>query len=246
MNKFTLLIAILNFVVPIFGQIQIFHKDSPSEILNDTEFDIEGRETDIQVKDYLMIKNISDEEYSLKVVRERLVFGSSDDLLCYAGECYSTTDPDDPDTYVFPVMLNLAPDEESEFEPGFFPGFQKFCAKHAYKIYDDEDVLLTTLTINFNIGMESCELSTKSNLIVDNKKAVLYPNPSAGSVTIKNFSKGSSLKIIDVLGKTWKTEQLSGQIYKLDVNNLPDGVYFYSITNKNGVVSPTHKLVVKK
>lgn len=242
---FTVLLSLLN-ISNLWGQIELFLKDNPSVILNDTEIEVDGRETDIQVKEFLEIKNTSGEVLTLKVVRDRLVFGSSDDLLCYAGECFSTTDPEDPNIYTFPVLLIMEIDEQSEFEPGFSPGFQKFCAKHAYKIYNNaDDALITTLTINFNIGMESCELSATEQPSIG-KTFTLYPNPSSGAITLKNFSADSSFKLVDVLGKTWKTAHLNGEKHKIDVHDLPDGIYFYIVSDKNGFSSGAQKLVIRK
>ncbi len=248
MNK-TILIIFFAFLVfkSTLSQVAIFYADNPSVSINDTEINVEGRETDVQVKELLKIKNTSDAPIDVRVVRKRLVFGSSDDLLCYAGECYSTTDPDDPDVYTFPVVLSLESMEESEFEPGFFPGFQKFCAKHVYEIYNDaNDALISSLTINFNIGMESCELNTSDQLPKVKNNLTLFPNPSSGYITLKDYDEGSVFELIDVLGKAWLRESLNGQVYTINIQDIPNGVYFYKLTNKYGVSSDTQKLVIKK
>lgn len=78
----------------------------------------------------------------------------------------------------------------------------------------------------------------------------LYPNPTAGSVTVALdgiFTQTASIQIFDVTGKlaaTFPGADLSSGAFQMDVSSQADGVYLVRILIENGVV--TKRLVVSK
>lgn len=64
----------------------------------------------------------------------------------------------------------------------------------------------------------------------------LYPNPTDGYINVKhNFLSASNplLNIVNVVGATVATAELNNQ-QGIDISNLPKGVYFATVTSKEG------------
>lgn len=66
----------------------------------------------------------------------------------------------------------------------------------------------------------------------------IYPNPAANNIVV-NMPYEASIEIIDFCGKTLKTGKSSS---KMDISELPAGVYFLRASSSNGVI--VKKLVV--
>lgn len=80
-----------------------------------------------------------------------------------------------------------------------------------------------------------------------NKAVSVFPNPSSGRVTFnaENVSVGTQLVITDITGKTVKTIQWNkGDLLEIDLNEQPQGTYFYQI--RNNETAFTGKLVLVK
>ena len=78
---------------------------------------------------------------------------------------------------------------------------------------------------------------------------LLYPNPSTGDFSVSYSLKdpaGAVLKVVDVLGKTMLTQQLSSDFEVLHVNaqDWSSGVYFVVARNAQGQ-SISRKLVIE-
>jgi hypothetical protein len=76
----------------------------------------------------------------------------------------------------------------------------------------------------------------------DQDKFIIYPNPSAGSITIKckvPYEDKLTMRIIDLLGK-----EILNEIYKeeSDISHLEKGIYFLSLY-QNGSLLATKKLI---
>ena len=80
-----------------------------------------------------------------------------------------------------------------------------------------------------------------------NKQEVaLYPNPfsSVLNVKIENVNKGSDLTIYDATGASVLGRVLNETLNSIQLN-LPIGIYFYQIKNKNGHLVQSGKLISK-
>ncbi|MCW3085983.1 MAG: hypothetical protein JWP12_3349 [Bacteroidetes bacterium] len=75
----------------------------------------------------------------------------------------------------------------------------------------------------------------------------IYPNPANDQITVKHSYTLSSepvLSISDVVGKTVLKTVLNANQQTIDISSLPQGVYFATITGKEGI-SKTMKIVKK-
>jgi hypothetical protein len=92
--------------------------------------------------------------------------------------------------------------------------------------------------------------ATVATGIADNTtsdKITIYPNPSTGDITIShnvNMEAEPVIIISDVLGKTVLAVQSTSNQQKIEMSSLPQGIYFATITSKEGV-SKTMKIVRK-
>lgn len=80
-------------------------------------------------------------------------------------------------------------------------------------------------------------LSTEA-LESTNKKVKLYPNPANNSfVTISglNEDETTTIKIMDILGHTFITEEIHSNTYQVDIKSLKSQLYFINISSKGGV-----------
>ena len=70
---------------------------------------------------------------------------------------------------------------------------------------------------------------------INNEDLVVYPNPSKGIIFVKtchNASLQSEYRIINLLGETISSGKISSETQKVDVLDLPDGIYLLKIHDK--------------
>lgn len=77
-----------------------------------------------------------------------------------------------------------------------------------------------------------------------NKANRVYPNPASEQITI-NSEKDAVLNVFDINGKNILSKKLNSDTETISVNNLQNGMYFYTIS-KNGKNLSSNKLVVNK
>ncbi len=63
--------------------------------------------------------------------------------------------------------------------------------------------------------------------------AILHPNPTTGQVTITGQDLKSA-EVFNTLGQKVATARSEGETLRIDLSELPIGVYFVNITNKEG------------
>ncbi len=85
--------------------------------------------------------------------------------------------------------------------------------------------------------------------IKENKLSAIevYPNPSAGMITVKhsfNTTSNPVLTIVNLMGENVITTGLNSQQQAIDVSSLAKGVYFSTVTSKEGK-SKTFKVIRK-
>lgn len=101
--------------------------------------------------------------------------------------------------------------------------------------------------VNYNIG----SLGVKENFVKSTVVSNAYPNPARSSVyfdyKLPGNTANAKIKVSNLLGTTVKSIDLKANEGKaaIDVSNLENGVYFYSLTINNSS-SVTRKFVVSR
>ena len=92
--------------------------------------------------------------------------------------------------------------------------------------------------INVQIPGQSCTTST-SNLANDIQVSV-YPNPVIENIIVDLDSQdltNARMQILDVSGKQVKSFSLTGQNNNLDVSDIEEGYYIYTIYSNNNLLT---------
>ena len=80
-------------------------------------------------------------------------------------------------------------------------------------------------------------------------KVTLFPNPVENSLSINLESvpeRNCKFVFYDITGKQVKEiDNQSAKIISIDISNLQNGVYFLTISNDNGIIQKTEKIIKK-
>lgn len=71
----------------------------------------------------------------------------------------------------------------------------------------------------------------------------MYPNPANEQITLMGIPTGSTLRLMDVSGKTMQTKFISQSIEKLDLSSYNKGIYILRIEHNGEIVN--RKLIVE-
>jgi len=108
----------------------------------------------------------------------------------------------------------------------------------------------TNPTVNSSILVDDLELIFTGVGINSPDKAneiSLLQNPAAGEMVFSNIPDNNSrLNVIDVTGKVVLSNSLLTGINRVDVSELNNGVYFYTINGNDGTVKVSGKAVITK
>tara|TARA_B100000809_G_C15117022_1_gene522857 strand:- start:1116 stop:2525 length:1410 start_codon:yes stop_codon:yes gene_type:complete len=74
----------------------------------------------------------------------------------------------------------------------------------------------------------------------------VYPNPVRDAINFKLDIAGYNVSIVDVTGKSVKTASSLNNKLSVEVSNLNNGIYFYSISDFDGNLISTNKFIVAK
>lgn len=91
-------------------------------------------------------------------------------------------------------------------------------------------------------GPDAVALSTTENILDDLK---LYPNPASSVLNIKSnlISKGN-WQLINQLGQAVKVSTFNSNEVKINVNEIPTGIYFFKIEDDNLNATTTKRIVI--
>jgi predicted extracellular nuclease len=64
----------------------------------------------------------------------------------------------------------------------------------------------------------------------------MYPNPVASVLNISNMENVDQIRVVNLLGETVSNHSVSGSTASINVNSLPNGIYFVSLLNDNSVL----------
>ncbi len=208
-----------------------------------TVVNIDGPEGDMH-QDF-DVKNISGGTLTLRIERVKIIeLAGTEDYLCWGanpetGSCYSAT-------FVAPLNPFISPDA-SDMEDGSSGWLSTHhttlgvsgCAQYRYYVIDETDARLDSVDLMFcsTVGIE------EENLSVEVKA---FPNPASNVLNVNLANGGQNVKfeLVNVLGESVVNLTLSEGQNAINVDKLPNGIYFYSIV-KNGTILETKKLMVK-
>ena len=88
-------------------------------------------------------------------------------------------------------------------------------------------------------------LAVMNNINSATEPVKVYPNPASGMLYLEGSqSEGSDLQLYSVNGQVVATKTLTGKDM-VDISYLPEGLYFYTITDKNNSVQRGKVSVVR-
>lgn len=110
-----------------------------------------------------------------------------------------------------------------------------------YYITAELRTLNTTDTVVFQLNKFATNVSSVSSAKGDN--IVVYPNPARDEINVV-FDRSMDVKNITVynlIGKAVTVYRVSGNSAKLDIQNIPSGIYFLRMLDAQGHVLATRK-----
>ena len=189
---------------------------------------------------YMIMKNVSGDaqQYKWERIRVNISASNATDELCDNWQCYTPSIAGD--NWVLGTYFSLNANQQTVFEPKLsLPEGSGGNATFKYYVLNGSDQRIDSVTVVF-----TSTLSLQSN--TTSKETKIYPNPSNGHVTIKDFSVGSELEIVDMVGKVVLKTALNGVAQNIDLSSNPDGVYFYTIKPSDGGKTITKKLILRR
>jgi len=193
---------------------------------------------------HISVKNVSSQSLTLlcRKIELEVVPGTSN-TFCW-GICFA------PSVYLSPLTIQLpAGQTTDEFSGHLMPAGIIGTTKMCYSFFpqsspNDSTYFYVDFLATPNVGI---------NDLVSNKVFVSkpYPNPATSQVSFDyNFPEGSTsatINIHNLLGAKVKEVNISGFSGKatIDVNNLNDGIYFYSVNVANEILE-TKRLVISR
>ncbi|MBK8927463.1 MAG: T9SS type A sorting domain-containing protein [Crocinitomicaceae bacterium] len=157
-----------------------------------------------------------------------------DDILCF--DASNTT------VYQRPTTMTVAAGDSTVFQPKVYPYDTPGCAIYTYKAYTGLGTFQDSIQVKYRFGGQDCFLETPTEEIVYS----VYPNPASDQLNIKLNTGGNAvqLKLFNIMGELVMKTQLVEGNNTVSLNDLTNGIYFYSIV-KNGEVVETRKLIIK-
>lgn len=166
---------------------------------------------------------------------------------CVGAICYGPdTDSCGADVYQY-VPENGASDQ-NEFKVTYYTSQMVGTAIVKYNVYDKDN---PADSVNIFVQYAAYPAGIAEEAMMGGTVSEIYPNPASTFVSIdyQLTSKVNSaqVKVFNMLGSTVKETnlQLGSDKVRMDISDLNNGVYFYSVLI-NGDVYSTKKLVVRK
>ncbi|MEO9532394.1 MAG: T9SS type A sorting domain-containing protein [Crocinitomicaceae bacterium] len=223
------------FAASSFGQMVDIHQDvSPDVTENGQTINIEVTEWGQYLEMHCV--NVSGGDLNLKI--SRLILSSSTsflDQLCDNNLCYPMDGVTDTVDYDLPISAG----DSTLFKPifNFSDGgtasirYYILDADNAYAAIDSVDI-----NINSVVGVEKNSVSLE-----------VYPNPVSDQLIVNKVGLNSStmsIQIFNTEGKLVVKQNLIDNVNSVNLSEVENGIYFYSIFSGNDLVE-TKKLVVK-
>lgn len=98
-------------------------------------------------------------------------------------------------------------------------------------VFDNAN-LNDTLTFILKPAIEDTVVSV-NELTIENEVSI-FPNPASSQVTINTSEANSSLKVYGLLGDLMLTRNLTTGSNRININDFPNGLYYFSIESPKG------------
>jgi len=204
-----------------------------------------GDPSDFELVLYANLHNNTDRDMNIKVSRQEIsmVEGALSQI-CWAGLCYSPSTDVSPN-YQLVAAGGMSADED--FSGHYLPNGQIGTSLVEFTFFNmDDQSISVSVVVKFWASPEGiAEDAMQGGSISD-----IYPNPASNYVNL-DFDltpsvKQAKVRVVNILGSVVKEADIvkgTNQL-KLDVSDLNNGVYFYSILI-NGETYKTKKLVIR-
>lgn len=170
---------------------------------------------------------------------ENTILPGSSNYFCWGGTCESTT------TTTSSKSIDLATGDTSSLTVYYNPNGNVGTSNLDY-------TFTATGSGNLSVTMDNIDFVASAPTSVNENASSstlsgAYPNPSSGLTTISYSSvmDNNFLTIYDLAGKEIKKRKLTKGlgIVLIDVSEFENGIYLYTLSNENGIIT-TKKLVV--
>ncbi len=211
-------------------------------ISNGTSIDVVG-DSGSTLEAHVYITNNSSSGIHVKVRKvEESIIPFSENYFCW-GTCYSPVVFTSPDS----ILIDGGATNTTDFIGEYYPAGQVGISVIRYVFFDAQNPDDTvSVTVNYNatpVGINETDLQ---KTVFSNA----YPNPATTSTSIAYVlpQKLTNAQIIvrDLLGNTLIEKQLlikEGKV-TLNISDLPDGIYFYSLLMNNQIYK-SRKLIIR-
>ncbi len=222
---------------------QSFQMHYEGEVLPDQgTITVTGEASAAEIVTEVAVTNISGVPMDVKVKKYDVdLLPNTSTVFCW-GACFPSY------VYVSPNSILIQPDATcEEFSAHYQPGGVSGVSFAMYTFFDANNV---NDSVSFNVEFNAGTVGIGEPNHDDRFVSAPYPNPASDQTSIDfNFPEGGTGKIVlmNMLGAVVKETaitRVSGTA-RLDVSDLRDGVYFYSVVHNNQVIE-TKKLVVSR
>ncbi len=192
------------------------------------------------------VKNVSDHKLEIGASRNIIqAVEDTDNSFCWSGSCYSPmTDTSDANHDLLLPAGQMSPDPP--FSGHYTHGQKSGETIVKYTLFERGNVdNCDSVIVIFKYSLTGVEDNVFDGVSISDA----YPNPATNKVNFDfNLSgvSNASVNIVNLLGSVVKHADLTSGSDKvsIDVSDLPQGVYFYSIV-ANGNIYQTKKLIIK-
>lgn len=232
--------VIVNYIVTSTSSSLALSNDD-GDLENNGTLIINGSPDDVTLISHVYATNVDNKDLEVKV--RRIETHLPDETLSYFcwAQCYL------PATNVSPTAMTIVPGETNTFFSGDYePSGVAGEATISYVFFDEGDLSnFSTINVTYIASTVGIEENDLNEVYLSNA----YPNPASTTVSMDYDLKDvndAKLVVYNLLGGVVRDLQITDAIGKLKVNvtDLDDGIYFYSLLVKNETVR-TQKLVVK-
>lgn len=192
------------------------------------------------------LKNGTDKDLRIGAAREVLQeVEGTDNSFCWSGSCYSPmTDTSDADHDLFLPRGTMSPDPPFSGHYTHQSKFGETIVKYTLFERGNLDNSVSVVVI-YKYSLTGIADNSINGITFSNA----YPNPATNTVNFDyklSSNSNATISIVNLLGSVVKRSDLNPASNKIsiDVSDLPQGVYFYSI-DIDGKVYKTQKLIVK-